>query len=490
MKSKKAHLMLALLIGLSPLSGLFAQSAHAQNNEAFRLKAPTLPAPRPFVLPKVKTIKLENGLEVKLLEDHRFPVVTACLGIRSGKVLDKDDSQGIAKLTATMLTEGTDKRTSKEIASEIDYIGGSLGASCDYDFTLVSGSCLSNYTPRLMSLFHDVALHPSFPDEEMKLKKTNWLQELILQRAEPSYLLEERFRHVIFGANPYGRVSPKPEMIEKISKEDLRKFHSENYIPNNSLLLVVGDFDSVAMESTIKESFGKDWAKGDIKENVLVETTPISAQKIYLVNRPGSVQSSIKLGNLGIKKTDPDYFKILVMNDVLGGSAHSRLFENIRESKGYTYGAYSSSAARVHPDVFSAQADVRTEVTAPSLQEFLYELDRIRNVKVSQEELDAAKSYLAGLFQLRLETQSGLAQALLDAGLYKMPDDYLENYTKNIMAVTVDDVRNVARKVISSGKFVITVVGDAKKIQPDLEMFAPVEVYSVDGKLSKSDGHI
>lgn len=487
MKSKKAKLMLAFLIGLLPINSFCPLNAQALDSETFRLKAPTLPAPRPFVLPKVKTIKLENGLEVKLLEDHRFPVVTVCLGIRSGKVLDKDDSQGIAKLTATMLTEGTQKRSSKEIASEIDYIGGSLNAACDYDFTLVSGSCLSNYTARLMSLFHDVALHPSFPDEEMKLKKTNWLQELILQRAEPSYLLEERFRHVIFGANPYGRVSPQPEMIEKISKDDLRKFHSENFIPNNSLLLVVGDFDSASMESTIKESFGKDWAKGEIKESALAQTNPIGQQKIYLVNRPGSVQSSIKLGNLGIKKTDPDYFKILVMNDVLGGSAHSRLFENIRESKGYTYGAYSSSAARVHPDVFSAQSDVRTEVTAPAMQEFLYELDRIRNVKVSQEELDAAKSFLAGLFQLRLETQSGLAQALLDAGLYNMPDDYLENYTKNIMAVTVDDVRNVARRVISSGKFVITVVGDAKKIQPDLEMFAPVEVYTVDGKLSKSD---
>ncbi len=486
----KSKLILALLIGLAPLNAMVMPGAKAAESESFRLKPPTLPAPRPFVLPKVKTFKLDNGLEVKFLEDHRFPVVTACLGIRSGKILDQDESQGIAKLTATMLTEGTEKRTSKEIANEIDYIGGSLGASCDYDFTLISGSCLSNYTPRLMSLFQDVALHPNFPDEEMKLKKTNWLQELILQRAEPSYLLEERFRQVIFGANPYGRVSPKPSMIEKISKEDLRKFHSENYIPNNSLLLVVGDFDPAQMESTIRDSFGKDWARGEIKGSTLASTSPVNNQKIYLVNRPGSVQSSIKLGNLGIKKTDPDYFKILVMNDVLGGSAHSRLFENIREQKGYTYGAYSSSAARVHPDVFSAQSDVRTEVTAPALQEFLYELDRIRNVKVNQEELDSAKSYLAGLFQLRLETQSGLAQALLDAGLYNMPDDYLENYTKNIMAVTVDDVRKVARRVISSGKFVITVVGDAKKIQPDLEMFAPVEVYSVDGKLSTSDSHI
>lgn len=492
MKSGKLTLLVALAFSFLPLN-IQAANAETQpqestnSSEKFREKPPTLPAPRPFVLPKVKTIKLDNGLEVKLLEDHRFPVVTVAMGIRAGKSMDEQDRQGIAKLTATMLTEGTEKRTSKEIASEADYIGGSLGATCDYDFTLISGSCLSNYTPRLMSLFQDVILHPSFPDEEMKLKKTNWLQELVLQRAEPSFLLEERFRHVVFGKNPYAWVSPQPNMIEKISKEDLKKFHSQNYIPNNSLLLVVGDFDPVAIESTIKSSFGKVWEKGVIKTPTMAEVSDIRDQKIYLVNRPGSVQSSIKLGNLGIKKVDPDYFRILVMNDVLGGSAHSRLFENIRESKGYTYGAYSSAASRVYPDAFSAHADVRTDVTAPSLQEFLYELDRIRNVKASQEELDAAKNYLAGLFQLKLETQSGLAQALLEAGLYKMPDDYLETYTKNIMAVTVDDVRKVARRIISSGKFVITVVGDAKKIQSDLEMFAPVEVYSVDGKLSTSD---
>ncbi len=483
---KLTKIILAVALSLLP-ANILAAGAQENETEKFREKPPALPAPRPFVLPKVKTFKLDNGLEVKFLEDHRFPVVTVAMGIRAGKSLDEKDHQGIAKLTATMLNEGTEKRTSKEIASEIDYIGGSLGATCDYDFTLVSGSCLSNYTPRLMNLFQDVVLHPSFPEEEMRLKKTNWLQELVLQRSEPGYLLEERFRSVVFGNNPYGWVSPQPNMIEKITKEDLRKFHSQNYIPNNSILLVVGDFDPALIETTIKESFGKVWPKGQIQEPVMADVSDIRQQKIYLVNRPGSVQSSIKLGNLGIRKVDPDYFRILVMNDVLGGSAHSRLFENIRENKGYTYGAYSSSASRVYPDVFSAHAEVRTDVTAPSLQEFLYELDRIRNVKVNQEELDAAKNYLAGLFQLRLETQSGLAQALLEAGLYKMPDDYLETYTKNIMAVTVDDVRKVARRVISSGKFVITVVGDAKKIQSDLEMFAPVEVYSVDGKLSASD---
>jgi predicted Zn-dependent peptidase len=196
------------------------------------------------------------------------------------------------------------------------------------------------------------------------------------------------------------------------------------------------------------------------------------------------VQSTIRIGNSSIERLDPDYFPMLVANQILGGAAQARLFLNIREQKGYTYGAYSALHARRHPGAFAASSDVRTEVTAPAVEEFLYELDRLRNVKASDKELKDAKNYLCGSFQLGLETQSALAQRLLDVNMYDLPDNYLETYADKVMAISADDVRRVARKMVDEDNLVITVVGDAAKIKHDLEYFAPVEVYDTSGKVS------
>lgn len=498
MKSSKLtlSLMATILVLASPAS-LLAQTESKTGSktesktksvdaESWRAKPPELPEPRPFKLPEVETYRMDNGLEVKLVEDHRFPYVTAFIGFKAGMTLEGREQNGVSNLTASMITEGTGKRSSKEIASQIAFIGGGLSANTGYDFTILSGSALSNYQDRLFELLSDVLLNPSFPEDELKLKKANWLQELVMQRSKPSFLLEERFRKVVFGGHPYGVVAPHPDRVSAIKREDLVAFHKEHYIPNDAILIVLGDFDRQAIKETIKARLG-DWQKGTRAVATLPETPRHEGRHIYLVNRPGSVQTSLKLGNLGIKRTDPDYFNILVMNEILGGAAHSRLFVNIREDKGFTYGAYSHASAKVHPDEFSASADVRTEVTGPSIQEFLYELERIRNLKVSDEELDTAKRYIAGQFQLKLETQSGLAGRLLESSLYDLPADYLETFSKKLMAVTVDDVRLAARRLIQSEDLVIAVVGDADRIRPDLEMFAPVEVYSAEGELIKGE---
>lgn len=487
MSSLPKQLAVAVL-SLITASSITLQSVSAEENNSsddFRAKAPKAKAPKPFKLPEIETYQLKNGLKVQLVEDHRVPYVTTFLGFKAGKLLDDSKSLGVAKITAGMLNEGTKSRTSKEIASQIDFIGGSLNAHTGYDFTLISGSSLSNETESLFTLFSDILLNPTFPEDELKLKKKNWLESLKLKRSQPSFLLEERFRKVVFGGHPYGIVSPHPDMIANISQSDLINFHKSHYIPNDAILLVLGDIKKDEIKPLIKKSFAS-WTPGNRKKVKLPKVPSHKGRKIYLVNRPGSVQSSLKLGNLGIKKTDPDYFRIQVMNEVLGGGAHSRLFVNIREDKGYTYGAYSASATRVHPDVFYAAADVRTNVTAPSLQEFLYELEKIRNLKPKAEEMNTAKKYLTGKFQLGMETQSGLARRLLEVALYNLPKDYLETYTKKIMRVSPDDVRKAARKIIHSKDLVIAVVGDAEKIRPDLEMFAPVEVYSTQGKLTDS----
>jgi zinc protease len=453
-------------------------------SEAWRKAAPNLPPPRSFKMPPVSSYKLENGLEVQCIQDHRFPFITVSIGIKAGSCYEPSEKLGLADLTADMLTEGTSKRKSREIADEVDFIGGGMKATSDYDFTLLSGSALSKYSDRLFDLIADSLLHPTFPEDELQLKKTNLLQELTMKRSQPDFLVEERFNRVVFGMHPYAIVAPTPASVKAITRKDLEDYHSHLYLPNEAVLVVVGDFDEQKLKDLVKAKFGSDWKPGTLPTASMPTLPKQHGRHIYLVNRPGSVQTSLRLGNVAISKKDPDFFSMFVCNSILGGASQARLFLNIREQKGYTYGAYSGMSARKQPGFFSAEAEVRTDVTTPSIQEFLYELDRIRNVKVSDKELKDAKSYICGSFQLGLETQSGLAQRLLEAKLYDLPTDYLETYTSHIMAVTPDDIRRVARKLIDFDNIVIAVVGDAKKIKQELDYFGPVDVYDASGALS------
>ncbi|MBC7998641.1 MAG: insulinase family protein [Leptolyngbya sp.] len=456
-----------------------AQSA----SEAWRKKAPEVATPRPFKLPKIESYKLTNGLSVQLVEDHRYPFVTCALGIKVGSYSDPANLNGVAAITADMLTQGTKKRTSKEIADEVDFIGGAVKAGADSDFTIISSSALSKYTDRLLDSFQDVLFNPTFPQAEFDLKKANLIQELAMKRSNPDFLLEERFAKVVFGEHPYASISPTPESVKAIKRTDLESFHKANYLPNEAALVIVGDFDSLKLKPMIAKQFGELWKPGRITRAEGAAVPTRTEQKIYLVDRPGSVQSNIKLGNIAIKRTDPDYYALSLANQILGGAANSRLFLNLREQKSFTYGAYSGVSARHEPGSFGAEASVRTEVTAPSLQEFFYELSRLRNIKVADKEITDAKKYMTGSFQLGLETQGGFAQRLLEGQLYDLPRDYLETYTDKIMAVSADDIRNAARKHIDLGHIAITVVGDAKTIKPELQNFGTVEVYDVSGKV-------
>jgi len=455
--------------------------------EPWRKSKPAVPAPRPFQLPKVETYKLDNGLVIETVEDHRFPFITVSLAFHSGTSQEPQDMIGLSSMTADLLTEGTKSKSSKEIAEAVDFIGGSLSASSDFDYTMVSGSALSPYTDRLLSLMSDVVLNPSYPEDELTLHKTNLIQELTMKRSDPNFLVAERFSKVVFGSHPYSVVAPNETSINRISQKDLLDYHAKTYIPNNAVMVIVGDFTPDKMKDILSKNFGSQWKQGNVEIATLPGTPTQSGRKIYLVDRPGSVQTAIKVGNVGIQRKDPNYFPLLVMNQILGGAANARLFLNIREAKGYTYGAYSRMSARKEKGSFSAEASVRTEVTAPSLQEFLYELERMRNTRVTDAEITSAKNYLAGSFQLGLETQGGLAQRLLEAKLYNLPDNYLETYADKVMAVNVDDVRASARNLIDTNNLVITAVGDAKKIKQDLELFAPVSVYDTQGKLSGAD---
>ncbi|HET7286196.1 MAG TPA: pitrilysin family protein, partial [Pyrinomonadaceae bacterium] len=312
--------------------------------------------------------------------------------------------------------------------------------------------------------------------------KQNTIESLRQQRAQPSFLASEMVSRVMFGDHPYSVVAPTPESIDRASRDEFVRFHRSKLVPNNAVFIVVGN---VKYEDILKrtESLFSTWQRGeDVVANF--PAPPVRTKRTaYLVDRHGSAQSNIVIANSGITRTNPDYFPMLLMHTVLGANASSRLFMNLREDKGYTYGAYSNLDARRSAGTFRCTAEVRTPVTGDSIKEFFYELDRIRNEPVSAKEISDAKSYLTGVFPIRLETQEGLTDQLVQTKMLNLPDDYLERYRDRVQAVTVEDIQRIAQTYVKPDEAALIVVGDGASVLDQLKPYCEdIEVYNTAGK--------
>ena len=459
--------------------GTFAQKTM---NEDFRKTAPSALAPKPFEIAKPFETVLPNGLKVVIFEDKRLPLVSYRLAFKSGDIYDPKDSNGLTSAVTSLLNEGTKTRTSKQLAEEIERLGGSISASSSDDNTVVAASTLSLYSSDILRLMADMVLNPVFPESELSLYQKNTIENLKYQRSQPAFLANEQTAKLLYGTHPYGIVSASAADIERLSREKLAAFHSKMFTPNNATLIVVGDVNRENLLKEITDNFGG-WKKGTVEAMIFDAPPTRAATSITIVDRPGSIQSNIVLSNLGIERSNPDYFPVLVMNQILGAGASSRLFMNLREDKGYTYGAYSRFDSKRLAGDFTTNAEVRTPVTGDSLKEFFYELNRVRNEKASEKQLKDAKSYLTGVFPLRAETQEGLTNLLVTQQLYDLPVDYLQTYRDKVNAITLEDVERVAKKYISPDKIAIVIVGDAAEILPQVKTYSPkIEVFDAEGK--------
>jgi zinc protease len=417
-----------------------------------------------------------------VVEDTRLPLVSYRLAFPVGGAFDPPELPGLTDLLAGLLPEGTESKTSKEIAEEVGRIGASLSAGANSDYTIVAASALAQFSDPIMNLVAEIILEPSFPENEVELAKQNTKESLRQQRAQPSFLASEMVARVMFGDHPYSVVAPTPESIDRSSRDEFVKFHRAKLVPNNAVFIVVGD---IRYDEILKrvESLFSTWQRGeDIVANF--PAPPVRTKRTaYLVNRPGSAQSNIVIANSGITRTSPDYFPMLLMHTVLGANASSRLFMNLREDKGYTYGAYSNLDARRTAGNFRATAEVRTPVTGDSLKEFFYELDRIGNERVSDKEIADAKSYLTGVFPIRLETQEGLTDQLVQIKMLNLPDDYLDNYRERVNAVTGEEIQRVAQKYVKTDEAALIVVGDGAAVLEQMKPYSEdIEVYTTAGK--------
>jgi zinc protease len=381
-----------------------------------------------------------------------------------------------------LLKEGTKTRTSKQIAQEIENIGGSISAGASDDNSTISASALSKYSSDILKLMADVTLNPSYPENEVNLAKANTLQGLEAQRATPSFLANEAISKIIWGEHPYSIVSPTKDTITAITSEKLVAYHKQAMIPNNAVLVIVGNVDKAKITAEVKALFGG-WKKGANFATKFPAPPTRTEKTLTIIDRPGSSQSTITMGNLAINRNNPDYFPMLVLNQVYGGGASARLFMNIREAKGYTYGAYSDFDTRRLAGSFGASSDVRNEVTGASLKEFFFEMNRLRTELVPAKELADTKSYLTGVFPLQMETQNSLLGQFMNIQLNALPANYLQTYRDKINAVTAADIQRVANKYIQPDKIAMVIVGDTGEILKQVMPYSSkIEIFDADGK--------
>lgn len=435
-------------------------------------------------LPQAVEFTLPNGLTVLVMEDRRFPVITTQLLISgAGGLSDPQDWPGLAWIAAQMLTEGTKKRSSREITEEIARLGATLNASAGFssEAAILSASGLSDNFDEWFALKLEVLLEPSFPAEELARLVGRQKVSLRQQRAQPNFLVNERFSRAVFGNHPAAVVSTTPEVLDQLTAEKLAAWHRERYVPQNAILGVAGDIRAEELKPKL-ETWLAGWKRTDLADPVPPDPAPATRKQIHLVDRPNSEQTVLWLGNIAIKRTDPDYPAMVVLNRVVGGGAAARLFLNLREEKGYTYGAYSTLQAQRYAGPWRAWASVRTEVTEGAMTEFLNEIRRIREEPVPADELEEAKRAMVANFALSLEQPTQLLSYAITRKIYNLPADYWEKYPAQLLAVTAEDVQRVARKYINPDTLQIAAVGDASRIRGVLEKFGPVVLYDAEGR--------
>lgn len=429
--------------------------------------------------PRPQEFRLANGVRVFVLEDRRLPVVQLSLRLRAGSLFEP--KPGVADLTASTLNEGTRTRTAAQLAREVEETGGDLYASAAEELVTVSASGLAEYTDRLVELLADVLLHPSFPEDRLALMKSQTAAALTQARTDPNTLARELSTRTLYGATPYGRVAPQPEEVRALTRADLVGFHERYYRPDGAILGVSGDVDAGALVKQLEAALAGWKPRGQVVELPRSEFAPRAAARIYLIDRPGSVQTLLHFGNLGIPRTHPDYAALAVANRILGGSFTSRLDQNLREDKGYTYGARSSVITPRWPGVWVASASVRTPVTEPAVGEFFKEFCRLQEEPVSPTELDRAKRALIGSFALTLESPAGILNRALELVEHGLPADYWDTYPQQIQSVTAADVQRVARQYLSPERLQLFAVGERSSIEAGLKKYGPVEVQDAEG---------
>ena len=443
----------------------------------------TLPAPLPFKefsVPEITEGALDNGLWVIVAPQRSLPYLTVQLILPGGESAAPAELSGLSEFTADLLPRGTQTRTAQEIAQTIEEAGGDLSTSAYDNLMKASITVLSDYTDLALEILEDVTLHPIFPEAEVAIQRQRALTGLQAALASPTEIGHRAFNAIIYGDHPYGHNATE-QSLAAITRADIAAYYRQQLNPQTALLVFAGD---ISVEEALAKAavvFGNWTADTSVSRLDFPEPPTRTEQAIYLVDRPGSSQVEVVIGHLGLTGASPDRYAVQVTNQVFGADSSSRLFRNLREEKGYTYGVYSGFSLPRGMGKFVIHAAVRNEVIVPAIREILAEMARIRKAPVPEKELSDAKSYLTGSFALRLETVRDLANQIISLKMRDLPLSDLRVYPQAIGRINDETVLNAAQKYIHPDKAAIVVVGDASRILPDLQTLAPVKLVNTEG---------
>ncbi|HYI09051.1 MAG TPA: pitrilysin family protein [Thermoanaerobaculia bacterium] len=445
---------------------LAAASAFAQK------QTPPAPGtPRNFSIPQVRRFELPNGLPVRFVPYGEVPKVAIRLVTQTGNVDETAEQVWLADVTGSMMEQGTATRSAEDIAREVAMMGGALDIGVAGNQVTVGTDVFSEAATRAVALVADVAMNPRFPEGDLARIKADLVRQVSIQRSQPGFLASEKFSSVLFPNHAYGRTFPTEAMLQSYTLDHVRAFYDANFGAARSTLYVVGRFDAAAVESAIRQHLSG-WKAGAAPTKV--ELTPVSRRAIYLIDRPGAVQSTLYIGLPVPDAANPEYLPLQVMNALLGGSFASRITSNIREQKGYTYSPNSAVVPRLGAGSWLEAADVTTNVTGASIKEIIGEIERLRNEPPAETELRAIQNYLAGTFVLRNSSRSGIAAQLAFLDLYGLSEDYLRNYVQRVYALTPADIQRMARTYIDPAKLAIVVVGDKAQVESQLKPYGEI----------------
>lgn len=439
----------------------------AQNPD--RTKPPALgPTPSLKVNPTQK-FTLSNGLPVYVYEKRDVPIIQLNLVVKAGSVDEPADKLGLAGMTANMMDEGAAGKSALQLSDEIDFLGTSISVSGGLHTSGMSMRSTTSKFDASLKLFADILLRPDFPESELVRLRKQYLTSLVQAYDRPPVIAAAATSQLVFGKNhPYGRTTVGTEQtLNSLTVADLKNFYSTYYKPNNSFLVVVGDVEANSIVAKLEQALGE-WQKGEVKPATVAKAKQVSGRTIYLIDKPEAAQSVIRICRVGTDRMTEDYFPLLVMNTILGGSFTSRLNQNLREQHGYAYGAGSGFAFRPSPGPFTASSDVQTDATDKALKEFMKELNDISK-PVSDDELAKAKNYIALGYPDNFSNVGSIAAQIVEMVLYNLPENYFNNYIGNVMAVKKEDVRRVAKKYIDTDDLAIIIVGDKAKIEKGLK---------------------
>jgi len=430
--------------------------------------------------PPVARATVAHGLEVNTVESHALPVVYLRLVIRSGSETDPANRPGLAQLTASMLQQGTRTKSAAQVAEAVDFMGADMSVNASQENTYLVMRALSGQLDEAMDLLADVAMNPAFRQDELDKLKRRETDRLSLMTKQPSYLAQREFYKRLYGNHPYAHLDTTPEVVHAIRRAELQRWHRRYFVPSNAFLVVAGDVSPDVAQAAAARAFAR-WDGPAVPAPPYAAPPTRDAREVVLVDRPGSVQSVISIGNLAIRRNSPDWIPLAVANQVLGGSAASRLFMDLRERRSLTYGAYSRVDEMVDVGTFTASASVRTAVTGQAMDGFFEHLNRMVTEPAPGDEIHDAERYLSDSFPLSIDTAGKIAQMVGDLRVFGLPDDYWDTYRTHLAEVDSAEALRAARAHIHPEQALVVVVGSATDIAESLRAWGSVTVVDENG---------